>query len=101
MSSLKEDREVMAHKFLSNFSKLFSILTKECGLSQKELATLSGLDEATILKMRKMSSPNLSWYNIYKIAKLLNVKMESIIEGTYDIKKIKNHLIKTAKIDKK
>lgn len=101
MSNLKEDRELMAQKFMTNFSKLYKELLTKCGISQKRLSELSGIDEATINKMRRMVSPNLSWYGIYKIAKLLDITVDSIVDGNYDINKIKDHLIKTAKINKK
>ena len=92
MGNSKKERELLTTKFFKSFSRLCDELIDEFGITFKDLSDLSGIDNATVVKMRKMVSPNLSWFAIYKMAKFLDITMESLVEGTYDYKKIKIHL---------
>jgi transcriptional regulator with XRE-family HTH domain len=95
------DKEKTIEKLRANFKTLYIELERELGINRKIIAQESGVDPSIISKMINASSPNLSWFSLYSVAKLFGVTMDSIIEGTYDIKKIKSHLINTLKIAKK
>jgi hypothetical protein len=101
MYKLSINKEKAITKFRANFKRLYKELEDELNINRKILSEMAGLARPTMTKMLNSDSPELSWFTLYCVAKVIGTSMESIIEGTYDINKIKSHLINIAKITKK
>ena len=89
-SSLKNIRETGAKELAENLKDILKYL----GLNQDEFSKLTGLRQGQVSEILRGVRPNLTWAVLYRIAKTFNTSMESIIEGTYDLKKIKKNLDK-------
>lgn len=86
------DKDKTIEKFRNNFKTIYIELERELGITRKIIAQKCGIDPSVITKMINATAPNLSWFSLYSVAKLFGVTMDSIIEGSYDIKKIKKNL---------
>ena len=86
------DKEKAIDDLRKNFKTIYMELESDLGITRKTIAQKCGIDPSVITKMINSTAPNLPWFSLYSVAKLFGVTMESIIENTYDIKKIKRNI---------
>ena len=89
-SNLKKVRELGAKELADNLKDILKYLN----INQDEFSKLTGLRQGQVSEILRGVRPNLTWAVLYRIAKTLNTSMESLIEGTYDLKKIRKYLSK-------
>ena len=96
----KDDRNLAATKLLHNLNEIYNYLNVNCHLTQKQLAKITYITQSKISEILSGKKPNLPWLVLFRFAQGLGVSMESVLDGTCDLEKIKNHLVSTGKIKK-
>ena len=76
------DREIL----LKSFGNHLSELRREKRISQDQLAFDAGIDLSTLSKIER-GILNISIYNAYKIAKVLNIPYKELFDFEFPIKK--------------
>ena len=85
-----EDRESAATELAKNIRNIM----KGLEITQTEFSEITKLRQGQVSEIIRGFRPNLSWFVLYQIADSLDTSMESLIKGTYNLKKIKKHLDK-------
>lgn len=62
-----------------------TVLLKWLNLNQADLSDMTGLGTGQISDFVKGNRPNISWFVLYKISQALQIRVDDLISGNFDV----------------